>query len=218
MKQGTTTNERLSHSRRVSIVELFAELATAPRLPGALCAGHADLFDPTGPEDDDTDTAERLSFAIRACWCCPALTACRSWVDSLPPKERPSGVVAGRVHGGTRPKISGVPLQSTRDERRGLNPPNGISTTKGTRSTMTDRETNAEDLQAAEFLKATLAENLPIQLQVGWGVAPTALIRVFRALFREIDENRSDVVERLEHHISRLIGAQLDDDNGDDAG
>jgi hypothetical protein len=40
----------------------------------------------------------------------------QAWFNSLPSNERPTGVVAGRVHGGTRPKISGVPPQATGDE------------------------------------------------------------------------------------------------------
>jgi hypothetical protein len=35
--------------------------------------------------------------AIRVCESCPVLTACRAWVESVQPMERPAGVTAGLV-------------------------------------------------------------------------------------------------------------------------
>jgi hypothetical protein len=67
-----------------------------------LCRGHPDVFDPPEHGDDHTDTAERIAFAVKACRRCPALAACKAWFNSLPAKERPTGVVAGRVHADTR--------------------------------------------------------------------------------------------------------------------
>jgi WhiB family transcriptional regulator, redox-sensing transcriptional regulator len=81
----------------VSAADLLAELASAPRLPGAVCVGHSDIWSPTEPDLDDTDTTERIAFAVKVCRRCPALTVCRTWFDSLRPQDRPRGVVAGRV-------------------------------------------------------------------------------------------------------------------------
>jgi WhiB family redox-sensing transcriptional regulator len=81
----------------VNVADVFASLRGMPRLPGALCRNHSDLFDPPEHGVDHTDTRERLSFAIRVCCCCPALSACRRWVDSIDPKDRPPGVVAGQT-------------------------------------------------------------------------------------------------------------------------
>jgi hypothetical protein len=65
---------------------LFDALRGIPRLPGALCAGQADLFDNVELPDD----------AIQLCRRCPALAACSAWVESLD-EHALSGVVAGRL-------------------------------------------------------------------------------------------------------------------------
>jgi hypothetical protein len=36
--------------------------------------------------------------ALGLCSYCPALARCASWLDDLPPKQRPLGVVVGRVN------------------------------------------------------------------------------------------------------------------------
>lgn len=79
------------------LTELFAELSAVPRLEGALCRGHSALFDPADTDDDKDDTKSRLRFAIKTCHWCPALSECRSWLNSLPRRQRPRGVVAGRI-------------------------------------------------------------------------------------------------------------------------
>jgi len=86
----------------VNPANLFASLGPIPRLPGAKCVGRYDLFDSTKPDD--------VTAAIELCSFCPALAACAAWVDSLPPKRRPVGVTAGRVH---RP-----PPEPSRQRRR----------------------------------------------------------------------------------------------------
>lgn len=83
----------------MTIADLLAELAVAPRLDGALCRGHSELFDPAERGDDTSDTAERLAYAVRVCRHCPALDACRRWFDSLPLRQRPRGVTAGFING-----------------------------------------------------------------------------------------------------------------------
>lgn len=76
-----------------------------PDLPGARCRGRHELFDATirGRRDASAtlpsraELAEARSEALRICAACPALTACRSWVDDMRPSRRPRGVVAGRI-------------------------------------------------------------------------------------------------------------------------
>lgn len=79
---------------------LVGALGAIPRLDGAVCKGSPDIWDePPHPsrDPDPSDTQERLNYAVRACGCCPALSACRTWIASLPPRQRPCGVVAGQV-------------------------------------------------------------------------------------------------------------------------
>jgi WhiB family redox-sensing transcriptional regulator len=65
-------------------------LADTPRLPGAACRGLAPAFDAPGRDGDPT-----LPLAV--CRHCPAVTACKAWLDQLEPSARPTGVVAGQV-------------------------------------------------------------------------------------------------------------------------
>jgi WhiB family redox-sensing transcriptional regulator len=67
---------------------LFAALHGIPRLPGALCRGQHQLF-------DDADLPDE---ALAICTRCPALASCSAWFEALPPRHRPRGVIAGRVH------------------------------------------------------------------------------------------------------------------------
>ena len=69
--------------------DFFTVIASFPRLAGAACKGRAPLFDP-----ESSDQPAALSL----CASCTALQACRAWFDSLSPKHRPEGVVAGIVH------------------------------------------------------------------------------------------------------------------------
>jgi WhiB family transcriptional regulator, redox-sensing transcriptional regulator len=80
--------------------DLFAELAGAPRLPGARCRGRWELFDyagypPHGVAPHDIDYARQA--ALNVCASCPALQSCRDWIQTLPPELRPLGVIAGRI-------------------------------------------------------------------------------------------------------------------------
>lgn len=89
-------------------LELLAEmLRGTKRLPGAVCPDWTHVFAATALERDerlreDEDARVMREYAIttaqRLCRSCPALAACRSWVQSLPPPQRPPGVVAGQVH------------------------------------------------------------------------------------------------------------------------
>lgn len=77
--------------------ELLADLAAAPRLSGASCRGHAQLFDRTSGKSQATDTRKARTAALTVCHTCPALQACSGWLDRLPPNQRPTGVVAGQI-------------------------------------------------------------------------------------------------------------------------
>lgn len=81
--------------------DLFAALSGVPRLEGARCVGHSELWDIT---DDSTVT----EYTVDVCSRCPALAGCRDWLDSLTPAQRPVGVVAGRVVRRKPPRTRGV--------------------------------------------------------------------------------------------------------------
>ena len=74
---------------------LAGALTGIPRLEGANCIGLSELFDSL--EDDD------IHEAIAICECCPALTPCRLWADSLP-RSRLEGVVAGKRRWPRKPR------------------------------------------------------------------------------------------------------------------
>jgi hypothetical protein len=65
-------------------------LGAIPRLSGARCRGRSDIFD----EYDDPDIIE---YAVNRCHGCPALAACSEWLDGLPRRQRPTGVIAGQL-------------------------------------------------------------------------------------------------------------------------
>jgi Transcription factor WhiB len=72
----------------VNITDLLAELSASPKLPGAACRGRWKLYD--SADADDVASAQRI------CAGCPALQACRQWVETSP--QRLHGyVVAGVV-------------------------------------------------------------------------------------------------------------------------
>ncbi|MCG7597839.1 hypothetical protein [Mycobacterium sp. PSTR-4-N] len=79
-------------------IRLSDHLGAIPHLEDAKCKGRGDQFDlpePFAPGDPATES--RLADAVAVCHQCPALITCNRWVDSLTPKQRPAGVVAGRV-------------------------------------------------------------------------------------------------------------------------
>jgi hypothetical protein len=79
-----------------AVGDLFAALAAIPALPGANCRGKHDLFDLRDVNDADRDDAE--AHALSLCRQCEALAGCSRWFDSLPPRQRPTGVIAGPIH------------------------------------------------------------------------------------------------------------------------
>lgn len=72
--------------------DLAGALAGVPLLEGAKCKGRPERFD-----IDIRSDRESIDWAAYTCGACPALRKCRRWVDSLPPRQRPSGMVAGRL-------------------------------------------------------------------------------------------------------------------------
>lgn len=84
-----------------ALADLLLALAGLPTLPGARCRNRWELFDRTinaerGAPPGDVEYARQ--HARDLCAVCPALNGCRAWLDSLPPNQRPLGVVAGRLN------------------------------------------------------------------------------------------------------------------------
>lgn len=84
-----------------ALADVLEALGGIPALPGARCRGRHQLFDATIHSDRGGPTArvnDARRDALAVCASCPALEPCRTWVNSLPPRRRPHGVVAGTVH------------------------------------------------------------------------------------------------------------------------
>ena len=69
----------------------------APSLPDAPCADEWELFDRAVGGYNPDDVACARETALQLCAACPVLAACRAWFTSLPVRDRPIGVVAGRL-------------------------------------------------------------------------------------------------------------------------
>ena len=72
----------------MSIADLWAALSGIPKLDGAACVGRNQLME--SPEPDD------ITAALAICVTCEALNPCQAWARSLPPKQRPLGVVGAK--------------------------------------------------------------------------------------------------------------------------
>lgn len=81
-----------------SLDGILGALLGAVALPGAKCRRRWWLFDEQHPNESEATAAARHTQALGLCSRCPSLDPCRAWFDALPPRERPPGVVAGRVH------------------------------------------------------------------------------------------------------------------------
>jgi WhiB family redox-sensing transcriptional regulator len=79
-----------------AMTEILASAAHFPFFEGAACLGRWDLFDQRPGTDPNREHIETQALAL--CNTCPALQACRHWFDSLPPRQRPAGVIAGKIH------------------------------------------------------------------------------------------------------------------------
>ena len=73
-------------------------LAGCPTLPGARCRGRPHLFDEQRPDEPADTVQARHTQALSLCNRCPALEDCRAWFATLKPRQRPGGVIAGRIH------------------------------------------------------------------------------------------------------------------------
>jgi len=67
-------------------------------LPGALCRHKAHTFDEARPDEPAEVVEARHAQARSLCQRCPSLDACTAWVESRPPRRRPTGIVAGRLY------------------------------------------------------------------------------------------------------------------------
>lgn len=93
----------------MSATGLFDALGIIPSLPGAKCRGRDRLFDEAQPNEDEDTVDQRHAEALTLCCQCPALERCTDWLLDLPPGQRPTGVVAGRLN---MPKPRGRPRRS----------------------------------------------------------------------------------------------------------
>ncbi len=77
---------------------LLGALRAFPALPGAACIGRHDLFDEQTPDESTGEARTRYAAAVAVCTDCPALDPCAAWFDGLRPRDRPVGIIAGRIH------------------------------------------------------------------------------------------------------------------------
>lgn len=96
-------------------IRLLAKILTGlPRLADAACTGRGDLFAPAAADEDPDDLAYRHEAAAGLCRTCPALAPCSAWAASLPPRQRPAGVLAAQVP--TPPGTTGRPNNQIKKE------------------------------------------------------------------------------------------------------
>lgn len=74
------------------LAALLGAAAAAPRMPDAACWGETWMADVEIRSSRGT-----IDAAIDVCLSCPAMQRCAAWLDSLPPDQKPAGVVAGRL-------------------------------------------------------------------------------------------------------------------------
>lgn len=87
-----------------SLDGILGAILGAPALPGAKCRRRWWLFDEQRPNESDATAAARHTQALGLCSRCQSLDPCRAWFDGLPARERPGGVIAGRVNRWTAAK------------------------------------------------------------------------------------------------------------------
>jgi hypothetical protein len=78
--------------------ELLSALVGAPAFSGARCRGRHQLFDEAERYEPSEIVAARHAQALSLCHGCSALPRCGEWFNGLPPRNRPTGVVAGQLH------------------------------------------------------------------------------------------------------------------------
>jgi hypothetical protein len=94
----------------VSLVDALMTALGTPHLSGALCRGRHELF--------DLNDRVPPTVALRMCGRCPALADCKEWVDSLPRRKQPTGVVAGQVIRPLAPRKLPVQRRATNSSAR----------------------------------------------------------------------------------------------------
>jgi len=75
-------------------------------LPGALCRHKASTFDEARVDESPDVVEARHAQARGLCQRCPALAACTAWIESLPARRRPTGIVAGRLYRTPTPRTT----------------------------------------------------------------------------------------------------------------
>jgi hypothetical protein len=88
---------RVPRPRVDRLVAALAGAVPTPDMPEARCRGRADLFDEAAAGEEAAAVEYRHRRALQLCGGCPELARCTSWIAALPRKERPGGVVAGRI-------------------------------------------------------------------------------------------------------------------------
>lgn len=76
---------------------ILSAWAGLPVLPGARCRGRHHLFDPADDDEPADTVTARHAHALMLCQRCPARQPCQDWVDSLPFRKKPLGVIAGTI-------------------------------------------------------------------------------------------------------------------------
>ncbi|BDB45391.1 hypothetical protein [Mycobacterium kiyosense] len=94
----------------VQLADLLDVIAGAPSLPGARCRGRHHLFDAAARGEHPDVVTQRHTQAVGLCQHCPALAHCGDWLQSLPARKRPDGVIAGQIR---KPKPVGRPTANT---------------------------------------------------------------------------------------------------------
>ena len=86
-----------------TLADLLGAIAAAPNLTGAACRDYPVTFEATTSRSAGQPYV--YDRAIAVCQSCAVLQACRAWVESLPPADRPPGVTAGTIRyiGGAPP-------------------------------------------------------------------------------------------------------------------
>ncbi|MFI8661852.1 WhiB family transcriptional regulator [Rhodococcus qingshengii] len=94
------TTERTNSTERTRATELALSVLIDPRLFGAACVGHHDLFDAAHHGERWADGHARHEAAAQICRHCPVFAACDEVANENP--RSVAGVWAGRVRSNSR--------------------------------------------------------------------------------------------------------------------
>lgn len=146
------------------LTALAGALSGIPELPSAACKGRADVFDL-----DRTSPADAVAVAKEACRACPALTACREWLTSLPAGQRPAGVVAGKLIAPPRARQQLVTAEAV-EQSRPAAPTGPTALEAATTAWLADR------LATGPVPSATLIAEAAVAVSAGRGVVHRAAV------------------------------------------